>query len=143
MKTIILRACLKYVASAILADGESWLPARRKGDATEEATVKSKRFALRAFFPDGKMPASTAGRDARPTFSDRLSGEFCFQFLFDGLGNFCSRSGAFLFVAPFPLRKKIVRAGQAFRLRQRINPDGEALRQFDLDFIEVIPRLDL
>jgi hypothetical protein len=60
-----LSACLKNVALAILADGESWLPARRKGVATEKATVKSERFALRTFFPDGKMPASTAGRDAR------------------------------------------------------------------------------
>ena len=74
---------------------------------------------------------------------DILSGKLSFQILFDGLGNFRGGSGALLFVAPFPLRKKIVRAGQAFGLRQRINPDGKTLRQLDLDFIEVIPRLDL
>src|ERR1035437_8442118 len=57
-------ACLKQVASVILADVEPWLPARRNGVATGQTTVASERFALRAVFPDGKMPPSTAGKDA-------------------------------------------------------------------------------
>jgi hypothetical protein len=55
---------LKLVASAILADVEPWLPARRNCVASEKAMVKSKRFASRTFFPGGKMPPSTAGKDA-------------------------------------------------------------------------------
>jgi hypothetical protein len=28
-------------------------------------------------------------------------------------------------------------------LRRRVNPHGKSLRQFDFDFIEIIPRFDL
>src|SRR5450759_2283852 len=73
MASCRLRACLKKVASAILADVEPWLPARRNGVATGQTTVKSERFALHAVFPGGKMPPSTAGRRPAATFSDRLS----------------------------------------------------------------------
>jgi hypothetical protein len=59
-----LRACLKKVASAILADVEPWLPARRIGVATDETSVNPKRFARRSFFPGGRMPPSMAGKDA-------------------------------------------------------------------------------
>ena len=60
-----LRACLKIVASAILADVEPRLPARRNRVAMKKIIVTMKRFNLRAILPGGKMPPSTAGRDAR------------------------------------------------------------------------------
>ena len=59
-----MRAGLKSVASAILADVEPWLPARRISAAMAQALVKSERFAWRSFFPGGRMPPSTAGKDA-------------------------------------------------------------------------------
>jgi len=59
-----LSVCAKIVASAILADVEPWLPARRNRVATGKTTFKSGRFILRTLFPGGKMPPSTAGRDA-------------------------------------------------------------------------------
>jgi uncharacterized protein (DUF885 family) len=59
-----LSAYLKKVASAILADVEPWLPARRIGVATEETSVNPKLFARRKPFPGGRMPPSTAGKDA-------------------------------------------------------------------------------
>jgi hypothetical protein len=58
------RACLKKVASAILADVEPGLPARRNGAASETDMVKSRRFASQTVYPGGKMPPSTAGKDA-------------------------------------------------------------------------------
>jgi hypothetical protein len=70
------RGCLKKVASAILADVEPWLPARRTGVTTNETPVNSERFARRSFFPGGRMPPSTAGKDAcrhifRPALSEQ------------------------------------------------------------------------
>ena len=68
-----LKASLKKVASAILADVEPRLPARRTGVATRKPQVESERFARRAVFPGGKMPPSTAGKDAfRHIFSQAL-----------------------------------------------------------------------
>jgi len=52
------------VASAILADVEPWLPARRNRVATWKTTVKPELSTLRTFFPGGKMPPSAAGKDA-------------------------------------------------------------------------------
>jgi len=59
-----LRACLKMVASAILADVEPGLPARRNGVATGKVMVKCERFDRWTVFPGGKMPPFTAGKDA-------------------------------------------------------------------------------
>ena len=59
-----LRACLKMVASAILADVEPGLPARRNCVATGKVMVKCERFDRWTVFPGGKMPPSTAGKDA-------------------------------------------------------------------------------
>jgi len=67
-----LRAGLKMVASAILADVEPGLPARRNGVAAKKTTGPFGRFTQPAFFPGGKMPPSTAGRMPAATFSDRL-----------------------------------------------------------------------
>jgi hypothetical protein len=70
-----LSAGLKKVASAILADVEPWLPARRIGAATDQTSVNSERFTLRSSFPGGRMPPSTAGKDAcRHIFRQALSG---------------------------------------------------------------------
>jgi len=63
-QNILARGCLKIVASAILADVKLWLPARRNRLAIGKTTVESGRFTLRTLFPGGKMPPSTAGRDA-------------------------------------------------------------------------------
>jgi hypothetical protein len=64
--------CLKKVASAILADVEPWLPARRTGMTTNEPPVISERFARRSFFPGGRLPACRRGRHlaARPRRSN-------------------------------------------------------------------------
>jgi hypothetical protein len=59
-----IRACLKKVASAILADVEPGLPARRIGVDMDKTLANSERFARRTFFPGGSMPPSTAGKDA-------------------------------------------------------------------------------
>ena len=59
-----LRACLKMVASAILADVELGLPARRNCVATGKVMMKCERFDRWTVFPGGKMPPSTAGKDA-------------------------------------------------------------------------------
>jgi hypothetical protein len=69
-----LRGCLKTVASAILADVATGLPARRIGVTTDETSVNPERFARRSFFPGGRMPPSTTGRYAcryifKPAFS--------------------------------------------------------------------------
>jgi hypothetical protein len=69
-----LRAGLKMVASAILADVEPGLPARRNRVAAKKTTGPFGRFTHPAFFPGGKMPPSTAGRDAcRHIFRQPLS----------------------------------------------------------------------
>ena len=60
----LVRACLKMVASAILADVEPGLPARRNCVATGKVMVKCERFDRWTVFPGGKMPPSTAGKDA-------------------------------------------------------------------------------
>jgi hypothetical protein len=52
------------VASAILAYVEPGLPARRISVATDETLINPKRFAQRRLFPGGRMPPSTAGKDA-------------------------------------------------------------------------------
>jgi hypothetical protein len=70
-----LRACLKMVASAILADVEPVRPARRKQRLLAINLVKSGVSGRRTVFPDGKMPTSTAGGTPAATFSDRLSGK--------------------------------------------------------------------
>jgi arylsulfatase A-like enzyme len=59
-----LGACLKMVASAILADVEPWLPARRNNVEIEPAAAHFKPATAREIFPGGRMPPSTAGRDA-------------------------------------------------------------------------------
>ena len=59
-----LRACLKMVASAILADVEPRFPTRRDGVCKGKTVVVIERCYARRFFPGGKMPPSTAGRDA-------------------------------------------------------------------------------
>src|ERR1035441_9044104 len=61
-----IRAGLKMVASAILADVEPGLPARRNCVAPGKVMVKCERFDRWTVFPGGKMPPSTAGKDACP-----------------------------------------------------------------------------
>jgi hypothetical protein len=59
-----LRACLKTVASAILADVEPGLPARRDCVATGKTIGRCGRSIIPTVFPGGRMPPSTAGKDA-------------------------------------------------------------------------------
>jgi hypothetical protein len=59
-----VKAGLKMVAAAILADVEPGLPARCNRVAAKITTGLFGRFNHPAFFPGGKMPPSTAGRDA-------------------------------------------------------------------------------
>jgi hypothetical protein len=67
----ILRAFLKIVASAILADVEPWLPARRKQPGHLQSPVKYGALVVRTIFPGGMMPPSATGREARGYFSNR------------------------------------------------------------------------
>jgi hypothetical protein len=60
-----LRAGLKTVASAILADVEPGLPARRNRVATGKTIGGFERSIIRTVFPGGGTPPSTAGKDAR------------------------------------------------------------------------------
>ncbi len=60
-----VRAGLKMVASASLADVEpGFQPGGGGGVATVKRVVMPSHFRRPWFFPDGKMPSSTAGRDA-------------------------------------------------------------------------------
>jgi len=52
------------VASAILADVEPGLPARRNCVAMGKVMMKCERFDRWTIFTGGKMPPSTAGKDA-------------------------------------------------------------------------------
>lgn len=54
----------KNVASAILADAEPWLPARRDRVVRGKIALKLEHFARRAVFRGGKKPPSMAGREA-------------------------------------------------------------------------------
>jgi len=77
-----MKACLKNVASAILADVEPWLPARRIGAAMDGAFPDLKRISQRSFFPGGKMPPSTAGKDACRYITNNLQpSTFNFQLI--------------------------------------------------------------
>jgi hypothetical protein len=62
---ISLRACLKTVASDILADVESGFQPGGIGVVTDETSVNPKHSARRSLFPGGRMPPFTAGREAR------------------------------------------------------------------------------
>jgi len=73
------------VASVILADVEPWLPARRNGGAMETTFVTHQRFILRTIFPGGRMPPSTAGKDARRHICGRAL-KLIFALLIVGLG---------------------------------------------------------
>ena len=67
LRTICLlpiRACPKIVASAILADAGPELSARRLSVVIEKTPVIIAHITLRMLFPGGKMPPSTAGKDA-------------------------------------------------------------------------------
>jgi hypothetical protein len=74
LKYFRLRACLKIVVSAILADVEPWLPARRKTCGHGNGLVKYIARVRRMVF-SGRQDAALYGRrDARRYFSDRLLG---------------------------------------------------------------------
>ena len=79
------------VASAILADVEPGLPARRNCVAPGKVMVKCERFDRWTVFPDGKMPPSMAGKDAcRYIFRQALTA-FCFLVSAFNLSRFLSR----------------------------------------------------
>jgi hypothetical protein len=59
-----ISAGLKTVVSAILADVESWLPARWVGVAKDQISINSEGFLRPTFLPDGRLPSATAGRQA-------------------------------------------------------------------------------
>jgi hypothetical protein len=65
LRLLPVRPSLKKVASAILADGEPWLPARRKKRRPAGHPVKWGVSASERSFPAGRMPAFYGRRDAR------------------------------------------------------------------------------
>ena len=64
-----LRACLKTVASAILADVEPGFQPGEKSLALEKAQQNMGAHVMRAIPPGGKLPPSAAGLEARRYFS--------------------------------------------------------------------------
>jgi hypothetical protein len=63
-----IKACLKTVASAILADLESGFQPDGKDVERTNGPVCLSGSARRVIFPGGKMPSSTAGQEARRYF---------------------------------------------------------------------------
>jgi hypothetical protein len=83
----------KNVEAAILAAGSRGFQPGGKNIQSQKTFRNNSRNAMAAFFPGGKMPPSTAGKDAcRDIIRPALSRGICF--LSSGLRVFCGTSNS-------------------------------------------------